>query len=196
VAGPFEAYRQVFGVTDLEDQLFSLTRAYVTSIAGRPLPIVLQHRDFTVWNIARNGRELAVLDWEGTRPGPALCDLLHFVAHWYDTVHHAYDEAARQRCFRRLLFEPVHGDPFRKPVHDMIAGYMDRLGMDRRFLPLLLVYTWVELALRRADQQRLQEEPHSDSRVSNRYRAFVAILAQHAEQLFSDLPGGAARERR
>jgi aminoglycoside phosphotransferase (APT) family kinase protein len=151
-----------------------------------PLPIVLQHRDFTVWNISRFGRELAVLDWEGCRPGPALCDLLHFVTHWYETVRHAHDEAARQRCFRRLLFEPDHGAPFCEAVHHVIARYMERLDMGRRFLPLLVVYTWVELALRRSDQQRLQEETYPDPREGNRNFGFMAILAEHAEQLFAE----------
>lgn len=191
VEGPFDAYRRAFGVTGGEERLFAEARDYATSLTGTPLPIVLQHRDFTVWNIARSGRELAVLDWEGSRPGPALCDLLHFVTHWYETVGHAHPEPARLRCFRGLLFEPDRGDPFRESVHHEIARYMERLEIHRRFLPLLLVYTWVELALRRSDQQRVQEESALAPREGNRNFAYMAILAEHVEQLFAErAPGG------
>jgi SAM-dependent methyltransferase len=186
VEGPFDAYRRAFGITGSEERLFAEAREYAISLTGTPLPIVLQHRDFTVWNIARFGRQLGVLDWEGSRPGPALCDLLHFVTHWYEIVRHAHHEAARQRCFRRLLFEPDQGDPFCEAVHHVLARYMERLDMNRRFFPLLLVYTWVELALRRSDQQRLQEETYPDPRDGNRNFAFLAILAEHVEQLFAE----------
>lgn len=195
VEGPLAAYRRAFGVTAEEEQLFADAREYATSLTGMPLPIVLQHRDFTVWNISRCGRELAVLDWEGSRPGPALCDLLHFVTHWYEAVRHAHDEGARQRCFHRLFFEFHRGDQFCEAGHLVIAQYMERLNMDRRFLPLLLVYTWVELGLRRLDQQRLQEEMGPDPRDGNRYLAFVAILAEHSERLFGeDVRGGGGHE--
>lgn len=190
VEGPFDAYRERFGVTVGEERLFAKAREYAVSLEGSPLPVVMQHRDFTVWNIVRSGRELAVLDWEGCRSGPALCDLLHFVTHWYETVRHAHAEPARQHCFRRLHFEPDHGDPLRAAVHHEIARYMERLEMHRRFLPLLLVYTWVELALRRSDQQRVQEESALAPRAGNRNFAFVAILAEHADQLFAERAPG------
>ena len=184
VEEPLDAYRRAFGLTAPEERLFGRAREYADSLAGMSLPVVLQHRDFTVWNIARRGRTLAVLDWEGARPGPALCDLLHFVIHWYETVRHAHDEPARQRCFRRLLFEWPRGDSLHTAVHRTVEGYLTRLDMSRRFLPLLLVYTWVELALRRADQQQLQREGQLQPRTDNRYAALVAILAQHTAQLF------------
>jgi hypothetical protein len=52
-------------------------------------------------------------------------------------------------------------------------------------LPVLMVYMWVELALRRSDQQGLQDEAHSNSHGGNRSLAFVAILARHAERFFA-----------
>lgn len=195
VEQPFEAYGRTFGVTGVEERLFAATRTYAGSLSGTPLPIVMQHRDYTVWNVARSGLELAVLDWEGSRPGPALCDLLHFAIHWYDAVRRAHDEAARQRCFRRLLFERGRGDPFRGAVHEVLARYLERLGMSPRLYPLLVVYTWVELALRRADQQRLQEETHPDPRQGNPYLGYVAILAEHTGRLLADGGLGGAWSR-
>ena len=183
VEGPLTAYCEAFGVTAEEERLFAEIRQYATSLTGIPFPIVIQHRDYTIWNIFRDGRELRVLDWEGSRPGPALCDLLHFVTHWYEAVNHAHSEAAKQRCFE-LLFGFTPGDAYSGAVSEVIASYMHRLTMDRRFLPLLLVYTWVELGLRRLDQQRVQGGIGYDVREGNRYLPFLTILAQSAERLF------------
>jgi aminoglycoside phosphotransferase (APT) family kinase protein len=195
VEGPFDAYRRAFGSTEQERRLFADAREYAGSLDGTPLPIVLQHRDFTVWNIARSGRALAVFDWEGCRPGPALCDLLHFVTHWYEAVHHAHHEAARQHSFRRLFFEPDRRETFSEAAHRAVAQYMQRLDIGRRLLPLLLVYTWVELALRRFDQQRLQEETASAPREGNRYLGIVAILADGRQRLFGREPLRASQPR-
>lgn len=184
--GPFDAYRQAFELTGGEERLFAAARVHADSLDGTPFPLVMQHRDFTVWNITRSGSDLAVLDWEGCRVGPALCDLLHFVTHWHETVRHAHDEAARQRSFRKLLFEPHREDLFRRAIYHEIGRYMEQLEIDRRYLPLLLVYTWVELTLRRFDQQRVQGESLLDVRADNRNFPFVAILAHHVEQLFAE----------
>jgi aminoglycoside phosphotransferase (APT) family kinase protein len=188
--GPCDAYRRAFGLTASEDGLFAKAREYAASLPDSPFPIVIQHRDFTVWNIARAGRELAILDWEGSRRGPALCDLLHFVTHWYETVHHAHTEAGRQGCFRSLMFEPDRRDPFRAAVRGEITRYMERLGIHRAFFPVLLLYTWIELALRRSEQQRVQGESPPVSREGNRNFAFVAILAGHADLLFAECHSG------
>jgi aminoglycoside phosphotransferase (APT) family kinase protein len=183
---PLEAYCRAFGLIGEEERLFAEARRYAATLTGAPLPIVLQHRDFTVWTILRSGRELSVLDWEGSRPGPALCDLLHYVAGWYEAVRGAHDEASRQRCFRKLLFGQGAGDRFCLPIHDLLDRYLMRLNMERRFLPLLVVYTWVELALRRADQQRVQGESHPvNPREGNRNFALLTILAEHSQQLFA-----------
>ena len=185
VEKPFVAYERAFGLLDSEERLFEQTRKCASRLTGTPLPLVLQHRDFTVWNITRSGDALTVLDWEGSRPGPALCDLLHFVTHWYEAVRHAHDEPGRQRSFRKLFFDPPPGDASRQTVHEVLAEYMKRLHVDNGFFPLLMVYTWVELALRRSEQQLLQEEVQPDPRDGNRSLAFVAMLARHAQQLFA-----------
>jgi hypothetical protein len=57
--------------------------------------------------------------------------------------------------------------------------------MTRQFLPVLLVYMSVELGLRRLDQQTVQGEiSSSNPRSGNGYLPFLAILAQHSDQLF------------
>lgn len=190
ISGPFDAYRDSFGVTAAEEHLFERARAHAASLDGLPFPIVWLHRDYNVWNIFRNGRELAVIDWEGGRPGPALCDLLHFITHWYESVRHLRSERSKLRGFHDLFLRPRDGDLYAAAAHEALGRYMTLLRLDAGFLPLLLVYTWVELALRREDQQRLQGELRMDHREGNRNFPFIALLAAHGGTLFrtADLP--------
>lgn len=185
---PFEAYGAAFGTTAGEQRLFAATRDYAAALAGVPLPVVWQHRDFNVWNLVRSGEELSVLDWEGARIGPAGCDLLHFMTHWNETARHAHDARAALRCFRELFLEPNLGDAIVDASERAIARYAQRIDMDRRLLPMLLVCTWVELALRRLDQQRAQDADFPDPRADNRSFPFIDLLAQHTDRLFGRGP--------
>lgn len=117
-------------------------------LAGVPLPLVWQHRDFTPWNVLRGPSGLRVIDWEGAQPGPALTDLLHFATHWSERAHRARDEASRLSVFREVWIARRGGEPG-EAVRRAVASYCERLRLDRRFVPLLLVATWEELAARR-----------------------------------------------
>ena len=64
--------------------------------------------------------------------------------------------------------------------------YMARLAIDPRFLSLLLVTTYVELALGRIEQQRTMRETSTDARACNRYIEYIHVLAKQAERLFVD----------
>jgi hypothetical protein len=52
-----------------------------TGLARRlpPVPGVLQHNDIGCWNVHVDGREFAVVDWESSRTGLPLWDLLYFL---------------------------------------------------------------------------------------------------------------------
>jgi hypothetical protein len=121
----FAAFRDRFGVSPKEKALFDFALGLSRELAGVPLPIVWRHRDFTPWNLLVDRGHLTVLDWEGAQPGPALCDLLHFVSHWHELAPEGATEAGRQ-----------------------VIRYCERLGIEPRFIPLLRVYTRVEIALR------------------------------------------------
>jgi aminoglycoside phosphotransferase (APT) family kinase protein len=180
---PLRAYRDAFGATEREELLFAETQRYAGSIEGTPLPIVLRKPDFFGSNVIRSGRELSVVDWESPSPGPALCDLLRFVAPWSDVVLRVRGDRSYDN-FRKLFFSVQGADAVSEAVHDAIARYLDRLSMDPRLLPLLLVYTWVDRALHHFEKQRLQGERPDDARAGNRHIRRVAILAEHTEQLF------------
>ena len=152
-----------FSATGAEKALFGLALARSRELTGVPFPIVWRHRDFTPWNLLRDRRgRLSVLDWEGAEPGLALCDLLHFVAHWNELAAGALDHQARLRAF--TLGPPA--------CRRQVTGYCGQLGIDPRFIPLLEVYTRVEIALR------------SPVRTIN--ADYVAALAERAAELFPE----------
>jgi len=191
VEGPFQAYYELFGTTADEDRLFSAVRSHASALGGTPLPIVPLHRDFNVWNVFRHQGDLTVIDWEGGRPGPALCDLLHFVTHWHEAARGLRSQAAQLGGFRRLFCELPTRDPAVRTVHAVIRDYMEVLRLEPRFYPVLLVYTWVEMALRRAEQQRLQGSLAEDVRSGNQNVDLIGILAANTDHLLPITSGSA-----
>lgn len=187
VDAQIEAYGHAFGATSDERALFTRARSYAESLKTLPLPIVWRKPDFFGSNVVRAGRELSVVDWESPHLGPALCDLIRFVTPWSDVARHARGARTFDN-FRRLFFPTRGGDAISEAVHAAFQYYLERLSMSDRFLPVLLVYTWVDRALHHLEKQRLQGQGTLDTRVGNRHVGRVAVLAQHIDQLF-DLPG-------
>lgn len=159
------------GPSGVPERLLAAVRQRSGELTGAAFPVVCQHRDFTPWNVLRGDDGLRVIDWEGARPGPALTDLLHFSTHWSELAHQATDEAARLRVFREVWIARRGGEPG-EAVRRAVAFYCEGLRLDRRFVPLLLVAAWTELALRRGGG------------TPNPEAAYVAALAGEAEELF------------
>jgi aminoglycoside phosphotransferase (APT) family kinase protein len=189
---PIERYAAQFGVTPAEARLFDAARRYADTLAGEPMPIVRQHGDFAVWNLARRGSELFVLDWEGASPGPVLCDALHLVTSWDLALRRARDAAEELRSFDALLRGVVtagrDGDAYHRVARAALDDYRERVGCGERLVPILLCYHRLELALRRATQQRDARALGADARAGNRPVAHVALLATHAGALFGEAP--------
>lgn len=151
------------------DRLLAAVRERSATLTGAALPIVCQHRDFTPWNLLRGESGLRVIDWEGARPGPALCDLLHFSTHWSELALRAFDDRARLRVFQRVWIARAGGRPG-EAVRREVASYCEALRLDRLFVPLLLTATWAELAARAGS--------------GSREAAYAEVLAQSADELF------------
>lgn len=190
VEAPLEAYAARFGVTPVEERLFARWREHAGAMAGTPFRLVWQHRDFTISNAYRSGEAIAVIDWEGGRVGPPLCDLLHFVIYWNNTVRRARNDDQQRDNLKALFCRPDSRDPVTGHVHAALGLYLERLALAPSYTPLLLVYLWVELALRRADQQRDMGAAAADPRAGNRNFAFIDVLARDAEQLFAGVRHG------
>ncbi|HEX5761379.1 MAG TPA: aminoglycoside phosphotransferase family protein [Thermoanaerobaculia bacterium] len=175
---PCAAFERRFGTGENEARLFGAARERAQGLRGLPFPVVLRHRDFTPWNLLSDAGRLRVLDWEGLEPGPPLCDLLHFLTHWAELARGAPAPAARHAVFHETLIAPRAGDPVAEAADAALAGYCAELRLERAFVPLLLVHTWVEISLRSA-----QRGPDA---------AYVGVLAAHAGDLFGR-PGDARR---
>lgn len=178
VERPLREFETRFGVRPAEERLFTYVQNLAEQLDGADFRLVWWHRDFNIWNTFRRGDRLSVIDWEGVRPGPPLCDLLHFTTHWYEAARGLRTEAERLRGFRDRFLTPTRGDRAADAVRSAVTGYMDRLGLDPRFLDVLHCFTWVELALRRAEQRRQQGEPGADDREGNRNFPFLEVLAE------------------
>jgi Phosphotransferase enzyme family len=185
---PIAAYIRAFGVTSAEDELFTEIRRHSRRPVGASLPIVFLHNDFNPWNLYRSGQRLTVIDWEFGRDweherfGPALCDLLYLVTHWSFTVRHLVAEDEQVRYVQKLFVERDPRDPVSGAAQVVLADYMCELAIDPRFLPLLLVYTWIERALDHTNRQRSLGRPVRDSRAGNQFVRYIATLAQHRDQ--------------
>src|SRR6478672_10860387 len=87
--------------------------AHAQSIAGEAVPVVWQHRDYAVWNLARSGDELAVLDWEGARPGPPLCDMLYLATTWDIAIRRPARLEEEVANLGALFLDPPGDDVYR-----------------------------------------------------------------------------------
>ncbi len=188
---PLAAYARSFGLNGGEQRLFAALRRYAGTLDGADFPIIWQHNDFGPWNLYRDGQRLTVVDWEFGRDwaddgrcGPALCDLIYFAAHWSYIVRRLAGRAAELRGFQALLLDPDRADPLARTARQAIDEYMAAVGLDRRLLPLLLVYTWVERALDHFDRKRALGRLGADARAGNQFIGYVDLLAAHAVQLF------------
>jgi hypothetical protein len=178
---PMEAYRRTFGETEEEHSLFECAQLYASSAFDIQLPIVRQHRDFRPVNILREetGR-IAVVDWEGYRAGPAFCDLFHCLVQWHQGARRLNRQAAASGI-EQLLFEPVE-DPVGRAIHEIAAEYLNDLHLHGSAVPLLILYTFLELAIRAGEQQL--REAGTALRHENENVDFLGVLACHREELF------------
>jgi aminoglycoside phosphotransferase (APT) family kinase protein len=186
VTQPLAAYSYLLGTTSAEARLGAAVRARAKELTGASLPLVWQHHNFGEWNILRAGDTINVIDWEHARAGLSLYDLLHFVTQWSFSARRLNGEAAQLRGFRELYCDAAPIDESILAARTAIAMYMENLGIDRGFLPLLLVYASLEKAVAYAEAQPAAGHAARDGRAGNRSVADIGILAEHADQIFGD----------
>jgi aminoglycoside phosphotransferase (APT) family kinase protein len=181
---PFTAYRRTFDATPAEGALFDAAVAEARSLLGAEIPEVWQHRDFNAWNLLVHEEEIRVFDWEGARRGLPLCDLIHLVTHWHDMVQGHKTHSHRVDGFRDLFLGGTPRDSAGASVRFVIQRYMEELRLPQAFLSVALVYTWVELSLRRQRQQVDGGVERADPRTGNDLLDYVTCLAAYRQQLF------------
>lgn len=184
-----EAFRVRIASTPAEHGLLDRTVAAARALLGAALPTVLVHNDYGPWNLHRDGDRITVIDWElgpgdEGRRGPALADLIYFVTEWHLRARRLRGRQAELRGFRELFLRPT--GPAAIAAEEALSDYMRRVGVDSRFLPLLLVTTWVDRAVDRADRQVTAVGSASGE---NRYADYVRLIARETDDRF----WGAAR---
>ena len=181
----FDRYDLVYGLEPAERRLRAMAHDYGASLAGVAIPVVWSHRDFAVWNLARDGNRLAVLDWEGARIGPPLCDMMHLVTTWHMVAQRSHAAEMEVESFRRVFVEPDPRDRDASAAVDAVRRYVRRLALDDRLVPILALHHRLELVVRRADQRAAQGAPERHSRADNPWTGAITVLGAHADRLFA-----------
>ncbi len=181
---PIRSYGLSFGNSPAEERLFERVHQRARSLLGSPFPLVWSHPAFSEMNICRSRDEIRVIDWEDAEIGPPLRDLIYFVTVWYYRFKRERGEDARIDSFRRLFFPSVP-DPLAALASETLEEHMRSLSIDPRFLSVMLVLTSVTHALGRLKRARAFGEAEVDARRGNPHIAYLGILAENRDRLFS-----------
>jgi aminoglycoside phosphotransferase (APT) family kinase protein len=177
LAGLGEEFARAFGREQREEQLFGRLAAAVGASSGRRVPSVIQHRDFGPWNVLVDiDGGISVIDWEVAGRGPALVDLIYFVAHWCWLVSGARSGSARIDVLRSL----VSGDPGHwsaRAGRAVIAREVRAIGLAPDAVAALIAWTFAQQALDRHDRLAAIGDATAGDRASNRYVQCVETLA-------------------
>ena len=115
---------------------------------AQPPPSVCEHRDFSPWNILRDGpRRLSVVDWESSeRYGIAGTDLVYYLTHLAFYCRgllgrrSRHSNAAFVRAYQQAWYP---GHVVGRVNHACMSAYMSALGIDGATLTALRVVTWL-----------------------------------------------------
>jgi hypothetical protein len=184
-----DAFQARFADSAGEHALLDRARQRARALVGARLPTVLVHNDYGPWNVHRDGDRITVIDWElgpdhAERRGPALVDLIYFATEWHLRARRLRGRRAELRGFRALFLEPAGAAA--RAAAEAFADYMHRVGVDPRFFPLLVVVTWVERALDRADRQLI--DTGSSAGGENRYADYIRLIAKAGERFWRGAP--------
>jgi len=180
---PLAEFVSRFGTTDAELELFAATRAAARELLGQRLPVVWEHGDFTIWNIFRDGDRIRVLDWEHSRAGLPLVDLIRLTTHWHEAVRDLSTPDGRCSGFADL-FTGNAEHPATREALAALDRYEEALQIDRRFRSVFVVLSRVELAVRRYEHQAEGSMMEDDVRAGNSALAYISALAERRADLF------------
>ncbi len=182
VEQPLKNYCFLFGETERARDLFARARERAEELLGATMLQVVQHNDFGPWNFARAGDRLIVMDWESAACGLGVGDLFYFVTHWSFITRRLYGEHTELRGVYELFIERAPQDERVRAARQRMSAYLEKMELDPRFAPLLLVTFWVDRALDRFTRQGALGAQGVNE---NRFAQYVALLAKHGETLFA-----------
>lgn len=134
-----QEFGQAFGSV-VESQQLTLARDSLVTLGA--LPLVVEQRDFSPWNlnVDANGR-LFVLDWESAElSGLPLVDLIYFLTN----AGFFLDGAWRTGRFRESYRTALDRTTFTGSVQaEVLALYASRVGVSAEAFPPLRALTWM-----------------------------------------------------
>ena len=133
-------------------------RDVAQALGALPINVGCEHRDFAAWNILRDGSSIAVVDWEGARGGFPARDAVHLATTWLYMVRLSDGVRDELRCAHELFVPAIDRDAAAAAAWAALLWYFDEVRIDHRLAPLILATHRIELALRRAAQERLHGE--------------------------------------
>ncbi len=140
---PVADYGREGRVGEREGRMLDVLLTLGRDLREESFPLVWRHGDFNESNILFAGRSVRVLDWEAAEVGLPLFDLLFFATSWSYRTEGLTEPAARVARFRELIIERRARDEISRIVWNAIEDYLAKLGIDRRFVPLLLALHWI-----------------------------------------------------
>jgi DNA polymerase III delta prime subunit len=184
VEAPVRAYLRFFDPGPEQAQLLDGLRSRTRSFVGREIPLVWQHDDYLPRNIASDGGQIRVFDWEGAAPGLPLLDLLDLASDWYAMLEGHRREAERLRGFRRLFLEtPARGEGPRL-VDGALRSYEAWLELPGGYRPAALTLGCLYRALSIHERHEAGGRRAGASPPPNRGRDHLRLLAEHRRELF------------
>jgi hypothetical protein len=195
VERPQAEYERTFGRRPEEQALFDAVRRRARALMGGSFPIVWSHNDLNPAHVYRAGTRVSVIDWEfgcddiSERHGPALCDLVYFLSYWIQLARGSRGEAASLQDLADVLFA-AERDARCDGARAALLEYARSLELALGFVPMLIVYTWVDRALDRHRRRLATDGAVADARAGNRFARYVEVLARGARELFAAWDAG------
>ncbi len=178
-------YEEEFAPAPEQERLFEAVRDRSESLSRESLPVVWSHPDLGPSNVLIRPAGITIIDWARAAPGWPLQDVLYFLLVAGFDICGARNEKERLEVFRRLFLEADSGDRLAAVAQEGVARCMDSVGADRRFLPVLLVFLWVNRSLGRLARSRevARGAAGVNAKEGNPYPAYVRILAERSGAL-------------
>ena len=170
-----DRFASEFGaLVDGED--LARTREILATLGA--LPVVVEQRDCSPWNVFENRGNVFVLDWEsGVADGVPALDLIYFITHAAFYLEGAWVSGRYEEAYRSAWTQSDLG----RTNHACIARYLERVDVTPDLLPALRLLAWVIHAhsdwVHRRDDAGAEPsvEALRDSRFLRLYRAELGL---------------------
>jgi hypothetical protein len=189
-ASLFGSFTSIFGRSPESTALFAYAGRLSSRLAHREIALVWSQGDFHPGNVYIRGDSVKVVDWAGAGQTLPLMDLLKFADQLNNRLRKSWTGPARRRSFELLFIEPG-GSEMAAQLRGIMSRYTATLGIDRAFIPLLLVLTWVDLAVYHGALAR-SGGPTAHRRYADVFASYVELLASTARDDFLPLDAWAS----